>query len=388
VSLEQHFAERRRLIETQQRFELAALSADAAAESEPAKKLAAEDRLFAAREAHKRELIKLTWEQQRAEQALAEQQAQAARLVEDLRLRAAQLDAGAGLDTQFQTELAEMQARHAEEIARLRELAAEKSAIDEAYRLQKMERDRLMYDQERRLREAQLANAAEIASGMSSIFENLYELTGRKQKEFFYLAKAAALAEAIVNTAQAVTKALAQGGIMGPAMAAVVAAAGGVQIATIAAQQLASGGPVRGFSPHAKADNIPIWATAGEFMQPVSAVQYYGRHVMEAIRRRMIPRNLFAGISLPRAAAGMSFALAEGGSVPLRAAGSERPVAISFSTNIHVAQGSGGAGADPEAGRRLAQQIGDELDARQRKTISDELRPGGRIYTAINGSRR
>ncbi|SDN79029.1 transglycosylase SLT domain-containing protein [Geodermatophilus sp. DSM 45219] len=53
----------------------------------------------------------------------------------------------------------------------------------------------------------------------------------------------------------------------------------------------AEGGPIPGFSPHPKADNVPVMATAGEFMQPVSTVQYYGTGLMEALRKRKIPRE-------------------------------------------------------------------------------------------------
>lgn len=82
-------------------------------------------------------------------------------------------------------------------------------------------------------------------------------------------------------------------------------------------QALASGGMVGGWSPHSKADNVPIWATAREFMQPVAAVDYYGLSFMESIRRRMFPRNLahaLAGGTLPRVPS--SHRLAEGGQVP------------------------------------------------------------------------
>jgi len=53
----------------------------------------------------------------------------------------------------------------------------------------------------------------------------------------------------------------------------------------------ANGGMVGGWSPHSKADNIPIMATAREFMQPVRAVNYYGADAMEALRRLSVPRE-------------------------------------------------------------------------------------------------
>lgn len=56
-------------------------------------------------------------------------------------------------------------------------------------------------------------------------------------------------------------------------------------------QRLASGGRVQGSSPHARADNIPAMLTAGEWVQPVAAVQHYGPEFMESIRRREFPKS-------------------------------------------------------------------------------------------------
>ncbi|GEM_PF-6667878 len=82
----------------------------------------------------------------------------------------------------------------------------------------------------------------------------------------------------------------------------------------------ASGGRIPGSSPHERADNIPIWATAGEFMQPVNAVRHYGLAFMEAVRTMRFPRDLasaMAGAALPRLTP--SFRLAYGGPVPAAA---------------------------------------------------------------------
>jgi hypothetical protein len=54
----------------------------------------------------------------------------------------------------------------------------------------------------------------------------------------------------------------------------------------------AEGGLVGGYSPHRRADNIPTWLTADEFVHPVDAVDYYGVRFMEALRLRKIPREL------------------------------------------------------------------------------------------------
>jgi len=62
-----------------------------------------------------------------------------------------------------------------------------------------------------------------------------------------------------------------------------------------APSKFAAGGRIGGNSPTSTADNVPIWATAGEYMQPVKAVQYYGTGMMNAIRNRQIPREAFSG---------------------------------------------------------------------------------------------
>ena len=331
VTLQQYFDRRRELIEKQYAVEMAAMRAAAEAETDPSKRLAIEDKIFAKEETHKRTLINLTNQQIEAEKALAQKKIEIDQAMADLRLRAEGEKGGGLLQAGFDQELAEIDARHAEELQSFKDLLNEKLAAEMGYAdeaaalrdvqgMQRLEKEKLLADQERRIRESQLENTRTVAGGMADIFENLYELTGKKQKEFFYLAKAAALAEAIANVAVGVTKALAQGGIMGPIMAGVVAAAGAVQIATITAQSLAAGGEIQGSSPSDTSDNIPISATAGEYMQPVKTVRYYGSQVMEAIRKRVIPREVFAGLTLPNFTIPRpAYAFAGGGPIPSQA---------------------------------------------------------------------
>lgn len=62
-------------------------------------------------------------------------------------------------------------------------------------------------------------------------------------------------------------------------------------------QHFADGGRISGYSPHARADNIPIWATAGEWMQPVAAVQQYGPSFMRAVQTGQFPTELAQGFA-------------------------------------------------------------------------------------------
>jgi hypothetical protein len=147
-----------------------------------------------------------------------------------------------------------------------------------------------------------LSNSKQTADALADAFSNLYEATGKKIKAFFYLMKAASIVSTIISTYEGAQKAFSSlagiplvGPALGAAAAAVVIAGGLAKVAIISSQNLAEGGVVGGTSPSTTADNIPAHLTAGEYVQPVGSVQYYGRGAMEAIRTRAIPRQMLAG---------------------------------------------------------------------------------------------
>lgn len=75
----------------------------------------------------------------------------------------------------------------------------------------------------------------------------------KENKAAFAVNKAASIAQAYINTSEGATKALAQGGVLGPILAGVVIAAGAMNIATIASQQFPGrqfGGPVKSGQPY------------------------------------------------------------------------------------------------------------------------------------------
>ncbi len=78
------------------------------------------------------------------------------------------------------------------------------------------------------------------------VFGTLSTLMNSHEKKQFQIGKAAAIANAVVNTAQGATKAFAQGGFYGFAMAAAVVAAGAAQIQQIKATQFNGGGSGNG----------------------------------------------------------------------------------------------------------------------------------------------
>lgn len=86
-----------------------------------------------------------------------------------------------------------------------------------------------------RLRAQEYANA-------KGALGNLSTLMNSHSRKAFEVGKAASYASAIINIAEGVTKALAQGGIFGPVLAGTIVAAGAVQLQSIRAQQFGGGG--------------------------------------------------------------------------------------------------------------------------------------------------
>lgn len=206
--------------------------------------------------------------------------------------------------------------------------------IDEWRSLRAKKRQQEEEQAEKTALQARLRLVETYAGGAKDIFTGLYELTGKKSKEMFYIAKAAAIAEATMATALAVTEALPN-----IPLAAIIGAMGLVQIAKIAAQRMEKGGPVVGGS--GKKDDVPIMGTGGEFMQPVPTVQYYGEDFMEALRRRLIPRDVVRGLALPDLSPGRGRGgrYQEGGVVGrglAGGAGAEAPSATNEITMINV----------------------------------------------------
>ena len=138
--------------------------------------------------------------------------------------------------------------------------------------------------------------------GFGSIFNSVFEGTGKKIKEFFFLSKAAAIAEATINNGVAITKALGLPFPLNLVQSAAIAAKGAVQIAAIRNQGFAEGGKItEGTGP--KADDVPINVSRGEYVQPAASVSYYGDQVMEAMRQRIIPRGALRNLigNMPKA---------------------------------------------------------------------------------------
>lgn len=70
----------------------------------------------------------------------------------------------------------------------------------------------------------------------------------------------------------------------------------------------AQGGPIPGWSPSPTADNVPIWATADEYMMKVAAHKYYGTAFMDDVNNMRYPK--------PAGYAGGGAISGQGGSQP------------------------------------------------------------------------
>lgn len=103
---------------------------------------------------------------------------------------------------------------------------------------------------------------------MRNFFSGLASLQSSNIKELAAIGKAAAITQAIMNTYEGATKALAQGGIYGAAMAAVVVAQGMAQVAAIRSQQtqgfMTGGNFTVGGTGGADSQMVAFRATPGE----------------------------------------------------------------------------------------------------------------------------
>lgn len=92
---------------------------------------------------------------------------------------------------------------------------------------------------------------------------------------------------AVFRTVGSPPSAAADGGLISPHIAPAPAEFAG-------AQRLSVGGPVRGWSPHPRADNVPAWLTAGEIVQSNAAGDLYGRDRLLALNARRVDPAAFA----------------------------------------------------------------------------------------------
>jgi TP901 family phage tail tape measure protein len=199
-------------------------------------------------------------------------------------------------------------------------LAQDKTLYNSIMRELQVKHDEEMDALARKRRSMEYQKNADFFGELSGLMGEFYEISNQKAVGFFYAQKALAIAEIIMN-AHAGSAAALSAGPFGIPMSAVILAMGYAKAGMVAGltvaqgvKGFADGGEITGYSPHSRADNIQINATAGEFMQPVASVDYYGKGAMEAIRTRAIPRDVLSQWAKPGNRAGGT-RFADGGEV-------------------------------------------------------------------------
>jgi TP901 family phage tail tape measure protein len=155
----------------------------------------------------------------------------------------------------------------------------------------------------------------------------------------------------------------------------------------------AQGGPIGGWSPTPTADNIPLWGTAGEYMQPVASVDYYGLGFMEALRTRSIPRDalgLASGGPVKSKDTHFGIGVSTGGtSAAAIAAAAQRSVsatgtAIANQITKQLLAGGGGGPAGPPGSVRTFR--GAQLNERTISMLLSAERMLGATFRIMQGS--
>ncbi|MDP8268261.1 MAG: phage tail tape measure protein [Candidatus Tenebribacter davisii] len=257
---------------------------------------------------------------------------------------------GTSVEDQMKLDLDAMKRGHAAQLAELKDKGLKGLALQKAIADQSEEVHLTEVTNKKKLDDLLLEQKVEFAGSMTSIMEGLLSTSLGQNEKFFKAYKAFAIAEATISTYASAQAAYEKGmlikGPMGYALAIAGAAAaiaqglGKIAIISGTAPSFADGGEIPGSSPHSKSDNIPINATAGEYMQPVSAVKKYGKRAMNAIRTLQIPadelNNLIRGTARGLMTPFPSYALASGGSVPsMSNTGSTGETIV----NLHTPQG-------------------------------------------------
>lgn len=315
VDIEEYYADKKLLTEEVGQAELDALVKQMGATKDLTKLEELKDKYIEQQTKNETELLRIEIEKEKALKDNVELQRKAAAVLERVHLEEETFTEGQirdpvkKLQMQQQKQMAMMRKTH-EEL-----LALEKKGLIKTDELKKYET--LMEKQESENRKAirrsemeyKLSLASQEAGNLAQIAQGLFELTGSKNLALFQLAKQFSAIQSIMNTAQAVTKALAEGGpIMGPIMAVTIGMLGAIQIAKIESQEppkAAKGGYIVGASH--SGGGVDINAEGGEYMQSRAAVSRYGVTAMEAINRGMVsPAALNSLVRAGTAKAGMS----------------------------------------------------------------------------------
>jgi len=142
------------------------------------------------------------------------------------------------------------------------------------------------------MRDVGLAVGEHIANSLSEFFGSFFDENRKEFKEWI-AELLRGLANLMVQMAAMRTLSMLLGVGAGGGLGSDIGGKGMGGLAGMAGGGV-PGGQVPG--PRVRKDIIPALLMPREYVQPVASVDYYGVQVMEAMRRRLIPRGLFAGV--------------------------------------------------------------------------------------------
>lgn len=259
--------------------------------------------------------------------------------------------------------------RSAQLLAAHQEYLLAKSALDEEYAQRETDLTQQQF-------ETKLQVYSQIASMTGQVFDQMANMVAESAgksnalyKTMFLASKAASIAQAIVNTEEGATKALAQGGAYGSFLAAFVRATGYASVGIMAAQTIqgfATGGQIRGLG-NGLSDSIPIWASNEEFMIKQSSAKKIGLDNLNYMNQTgELPQTESSQIIVPQ--------LAE---LPPTGSAINAPVSVNVTVNS-----DGSSQVDSSGQYKL---VGEVLGNTIRQVLLQELRQGRILYNAIRG---
>jgi TP901 family phage tail tape measure protein len=209
----------------------------------------------------------------------------------------------------FDLEMEATRAEYDEKLKMLEEYGASKSELQEFQAAAEMALDKKVADHSKEVFQSRVESVRSLFGSTASALQEFYQAFGSQSKEAFAAYQAFAIAETIISTYESAQKAYSSmasiphvGPVLGAAAAAAAIAGGMARVAAIKSakpQGYAYGGLIGGPDEGARADNVTIRATPGEYMMDRPTVRHYGVRVMEALRQRLIPRDLLSGVRLP-----------------------------------------------------------------------------------------
>lgn len=200
--------------------------------------------------------------------------------------------------------------------------------LSEIHQREMVKHEQWATEKKEEARKKDFESTSDYLGRMLKLYAQFESTRAKHSAKLLVFMKAVAMAKIIIDKHTAIMDALAKGGIMGKIEAALITAEAAAAMAAVSAQStpsgvaMAGGGMVPGISPGTTSDDKWVRATSGEYFHPVDSVRYYGAGVMEGIRQKTIPREVFAGFTPPSTPSPSQYGFQAGGMVAGGAQGS------------------------------------------------------------------